>query len=115
MSTGVTCTSAYAVGAPRHHRERASGSTKRMGANARLASRCVLHTASPEQVCWESFSAPTYWSPLHWAQTVSLMTTTSEWPHRFCLTADALCVLPPYPGYYPTRGPRCCLLPEAKK
>ena len=43
------------------------------------------------------------------------MTTTSEWPHRFCLTADALCVLPPYPGYYPTRGPRCCLLPEAKK
>jgi N-terminal domain of reverse transcriptase len=68
---------------------------------------CPAYCISCASLLGIVLAEPAYLSQLHWAQTVSLITATSEWPHRFCLTADDFCVLPPHPGYYTTQGP-CC-------
>jgi hypothetical protein len=68
---------------------------------------CPAYCISCANVLGIILAGPAYLSQLHGAQTVSLITAPSEWPPRGGLTADEFCVLPPHPGYYTTRSPRC--------
>ena len=68
---------------------------------------CPAYCISYASVLGIVLAEPAYLSQLHGAQTVSLMTATSEWPHRGCFIADAFCVFPPSPSNSTTRSPHC--------
>jgi RNA-directed DNA polymerase len=68
---------------------------------------CSAYCISCARLLGIVLAEPAYVSQLHWAQAVSLIRATAAWPHRCCLPADTLCVLPPHLGSYTTRGPHC--------